>query len=117
MKDYLSYENARNKKYAALYTEIMQEALGGTTCQCFVGHHLSFEKGGDLSTENEIPSADTLIFDHDLMRAAFGGITYLTVMRHLAALPTELRDDHLQYHWNIRKGMNADQALKAFTPA
>lgn len=115
MKDYLSYENARNKKYAALYQEIMKEAF--SNCNVFIGHHLSFEQGADLATENEIPSADTLIFDHDVMRAAFGSIRYMTVMSHLSALPVELRDQHLQYHWNIAKGMTPDESLKAFEVA
>lgn len=94
MKDWLGYENQRNKAHAGLYTAIMKEALGDD-CEVLIGHHLTFEKEGDLSTENEIPSADTLMFDHFVMTKVFGQ-SAITLMRYLAATPAEDRDEILK---------------------
>lgn len=93
MKDYLGFENARNKEHAATYTKLMKLAFGANA-QCFIGHHLSFEMGGDLSTENEIPSADALIFDHDVMNRVFGDEA-CQYMMNLANLPCGERDKYL----------------------
>ncbi len=91
MKDYLSYENARNKRNAALYERLLKRALGHDNVAILIGHHLTFEIDGDLSTENEIPSADTLMFDHDLMKAVFktGAISLMAL---LARLTCDQRD-------------------------
>lgn len=93
MKDYLGYENERNKHNAALYTELMKRAIG-QDCAVLIGHHLTFEIGGDLETENEIPSADTLLFDHELMGKVFGDRAG-TIMLHLASVPVPERDQLL----------------------
>lgn len=86
-KDYLGTENARNKQHAALYVAIIQAAFGPQN-DCLIGHHLTFEAHGDIDSENEIPSADTMIFDHTIMGAVFGpGAPYL--MAHLAMLPVD----------------------------
>jgi hypothetical protein len=104
MKDWLSCENARNKKYAALYVAIMKRAFGfeeqgePKTPEVIVGHHLTFELGGDLETENEIPSADCLMFDHYIMGQVFGDKA-IEIMQHLAATPCESRDTVLQEYW------------------
>lgn len=95
MKDYLGYENNdRNKRHADTFARLMHLALGQTT-QVFIGHHLSFQLNGDLATENEIPSADCLMFDHDIMGKVFGAKA-LAVMLRLAALPCDQRDDTLK---------------------
>lgn len=92
-KDYLQYENARNKKYAALYTKLIKLAFGEKNA-VLVGHHITFEYDGDLATENEVPSADSLIFDHDIMQAVFGD-NCIRIMQHLATVDCEQRDDVL----------------------
>jgi len=92
VKDYLQSENARNKQHAELYEKLIKKAFGD--CQVMIGHHLSFEMGGDLNTENEIPSADTLMFCHNAMGKVFGDNAVM-VMRTLATLPAEERDDML----------------------
>lgn len=92
-KDFLGCENARNKRHASLYTVIMQRALGVKT-DVLIGHHLCFEMDKDINTENEIPAADTLLFDHDVMGAVFGDKA-IEVMMHLARTPTESRDEVL----------------------
>lgn len=93
MKDYLSSENARNKAHAASFTKLMQLAFGD--CQCFIGHHLSFEQGGDLSTENEIPSADCLLFDVEVMTKVFGPNDGRYHMVTMATMPCEQRDKYI----------------------
>lgn len=94
VKDFLGIENARNKRHAALYIHIMQLAMGATT-DVLIGHHLCFETDKDINTENEIPSADTLLFDHGIMTAVFGDRA-LEIMSHLAVTPSESRDEVLK---------------------
>lgn len=92
MKDYLGWENHRNKIHAALYTELMRRAFGGERdCAVLIGHHLTFELGGDLETENEVPSADCLLFDHYVMKKVFGDDA-LRIMGELSQVPAEERD-------------------------
>lgn len=90
MKDYLGFENERNKRDADLFVRIVQEAFG-KDCDVLIGHHVTFEKHGDIKSENEIPSADTLLFDHDVMTKLFGEQA-LNVMASLAKVPAEVRD-------------------------
>lgn len=91
---FLGFEDARNRKHAKLYAEIMRRALGGGNTAVLIGHHLGFEFDQDIETENEIPSADTLLFNHYLMSKVFGDRA-VDVMMHLARTPTESRDEVL----------------------
>ncbi len=91
MKDYLGYENARNKQHAALYERLIKLALKRTDVSVLIGHHLTFEIGGDLATENEIPSADCLLFDHDFMHAVFGD-DYQAILVKLALHDCDQRE-------------------------
>lgn len=103
-KDWIGYENARNKRNVQLYTDILQMALqkitGSKVVAVLIGHHLVFEFDGDgdermdIETENEIPSADCLMFDHDIMTAVFGDDA-LFIMVGLAKLSCEHRDQYL----------------------
>lgn len=96
-KDYLGFENQRNKENADLYTRLIRAAIGkDRNVAVLIGHHLTFELDGDLDTENEIPSADCLMFDHDLMRAVFGPERYINIMRDLASVPCDQRDAMLR---------------------
>lgn len=113
IKDYLGYENQRNKTHAALYTRLIQRAFGNNAgnagnCAVLIGHHLTFELDGDLSTENEIPSADTLIFDHSIMQAVFGADA-VRIMQALASVPAEDRDDMLKHYLNVHDGVKAEE--------
>jgi hypothetical protein len=101
MKDYLGTENARNKEHAQLYADIIRTAFGDEQ-DVLVGHHLTFETHGDINTENEIPAADTLMFDHDVMHRVFGGNAHV-VMTELANTPTEERDAVLA-RWFYERG-------------
>lgn len=92
MKDYLEYENARNRAGAETFEQMLKLAFGD--CQVMVGHHIGMEFRGDLQTENEIPSADTLIFDHDIMKRVFGAGA-IALMQRLAAIPCHEREPAL----------------------
>lgn len=98
MKDWLGYELNRNKEHADVYVELMQRAIGklsnGCEVQVLIGHHLTFELNSDLTTENEIPSADCLMFDHDIMKAVFGD-NALPLMMRLVCVPCDKRDAYL----------------------
>lgn len=96
-KDWLGYENQRNKLNAATYTTLLKLALKHVDCAVLIGHHITFELDGDLETENEIPSADCLMFDHEIMRAVFGD-SALRIMRELVVLPCDQRDKLLKWH-------------------
>jgi hypothetical protein len=89
MKDYLESENIRNKANAGLYEQLIKRAFGD--CSVMVGHHIAMEFAGDLSTENEIPAADTLIFDHDLMTRIFGDAA-IGIMQQVVAVPCSERE-------------------------
>ena len=98
IKDYLTSENERNKAHAALYEQMLRHAFREqANCAVLIGHHLTFEFGGLIDTENEIPSADTLMFDHDIMGRLFGERATL-VMMSLARVPVEARDDVSRVH-------------------
>lgn len=108
LKDWLTTENARNKQYAGLYVAIMKKAFGAATQkepEVLIGHHLTFELNGDLDTENEIPSADCLMFDHYIMEKVFGDQA-ITIMQHLASTPCESRDKVLAAYWGDLNGEN-----------
>lgn len=100
LKDYLGFETSRNKTHAATYERFLRAALPGVTLSVLVGHHICLEVNGDLSTENEIPSADCLLFDHDLMKAVFKHEAS-GFMEVLAKLPCGDRDAKLLYFMDL----------------
>ena len=105
LKDYLGSENARNKQHAATYVRLMKLAFGDVNI--LIGHHLTFEKGDDLETENEIPSADCLMFDHYVMEKVFGE-QYRAVMVDLVHAPCEERDVLLKAYLDQRETLITD---------
>ncbi len=104
------YENDRNEVYRELYSDIIREAYN--VRDVIIGHHLVYQTTEQLVDEKtgpythtfvqEIPSADALIFDHDVMRKLFGS-RYLTVMSTLAMTPVERRDDLLSSMYYSRE--------------
>jgi hypothetical protein len=104
------YENDRNEVYRELYSDIIREAYG--VRDVIIGHHLVYQTTEHLVDEKtgpythtfvqEIPSADALIFDHDVMRKLFGS-RYLTAMSTLAMTPVERRDDLLSSMYYSRE--------------
>ena len=111
--DWLATETERNKKYAPLYTAIIKKAYGCNEA-VLIGHHLCFEHDNDISTEDEIPSADSLIFDHDIMRTVFGD-NAASVISTLALSPVSVRDDMLLSAWNTLVGEPVD-GVEELTP-
>lgn len=115
-KSWLAFEQARNRKNADLYTAILRRAIAVLSqteaegVQVIMGHHLTFEMGTDLSTEDEVPAADSMLFDHDIMTAAFGSKEVaVNVMVHLAQLPCDERDHALARHWFTHTGQQFEQ--------
>lgn len=89
------YENHRNGDHSAIFKAMIREAYGVTDVIC--GHHLVYqveEKRADGFTYTfveEIPSADTLIFDHDVASKIWGP-NFLDVLVKLACEPIATRD-------------------------
>lgn len=91
---YLSGEGKRNRANADLYQAMLQIAWGDG-CSVITGHHVSFLFDGDLSTEDEIPSADSLLFDHDVMSCLFPA-DYIDIMRQIAPLRRYARENYVR---------------------
>lgn len=90
-----AYENDRNGENADLYKAIIREAYGVTDVIC--GHHLVYQvedkraDGFTYTFVEEIPSADTLIFDHDVAEKIFGA-EFKRILTILALTPIAERD-------------------------
>lgn len=84
------YENDRNGENSDLYKAIIREAFGVKDVIC--GHHLVYEvedkraDGFTYQIIEEIPSADTLIFDHAVAKKIWGD-AWLTNLTLLAQVP------------------------------
>lgn len=100
------YENDRNTESADLFKAIIREVFGVQDVIC--GHHLAYqwqerrEDGFTYTFVQEIPSADTLIFDHDVAKRLWGEDKYLDKLRVLAVTPVEERDSVLKSLWEQR---------------
>lgn len=100
-----AYENDRNREHAPVFKAIIREAFGVTDVIC--GHHLIFEfretraDGFTYDVVQEIPSADCLIFDHDIAKKIWG-ITWPECLQRLAMEPIATRDDLLATMYNER---------------
>lgn len=103
VKEYLSFEQARNRKHATLYERLLKRAFPGRDETVMVGHHIGFEFSGDIATENEIPSADCLLFDHDIMGACFGGHAQHMMISLAQMKPGEREDFVLQWLDSLEK--------------
>lgn len=68
MKDYLTAENTRNQKGHRVFIRFFKRCFG-QQCDVLIAHHLTCRLG---SQTLEVPSADTLWFDHELMYRVFG---------------------------------------------
>lgn len=94
------WENDRNRCSKTLITDMIKEAFG--VDQVFVGHHILYELPDDHqgAVPEELPSFDTMMFDHDIMERLFGD-KYLEVIVYLAKEPVETRDQLLgQFYYN-----------------
>lgn len=100
-KDYLSYENTRNKKSHKLFTDILTEVFGKT--EIVIAHHICYE--GESDNPEEIPSADTLIFDHGIMAKIFGE-KHKVILIELATTPVDERDAKLAKFYYERQDVD-----------
>lgn len=91
---YLAGEGKRNRANADLFQALLCLAWGDN-CSVITGHHVSFLFDGDLSTEDEVPSADSVLFDHDIMSGVFPD-DYLKIMSALAPMPRYDREDYVR---------------------
>lgn len=94
-KYWLQAENDRNTHHGQIFIDLIKRAFR-TDEVVMVGHHFVFEpeaamKQLDLTQLNEIPSADTLLFDHEIMGAVFGEQA-VPLMIELAKVPCDSRD-------------------------
>lgn len=119
-KYYLQAENDRNTHDGQLFIDILKRAFGADEV-VMVGHHFVFEpkqsmEALDLTKLNEIPSADTVMFDHDIMREVFGERYYVRIMQDLAATPVEGRDKLLRDYYNQHYPLPLTVAPQPATP-
>ena len=88
------YENERNRLSSGCFKDVIREAFG--VDDVIVAHHLTYVKtdnrdGFSYEVVQEIPSADCLLFDHEIARHIWGE-GFLEVLKTLATTPTEDRD-------------------------
>lgn len=105
-----AWENDRNALAAGLFKSIIREACGVT--DVIVAHHLVYvneEKRDGFNYEivEEIPSADTLIFDHDIAKRIWGD-EWRAALTRLALEPAETRDVLLAHLYTNRGGGSDD---------
>lgn len=99
------YENTRNEVHADLYKAIIREVYGVT--DVIVAHHIVFVRedkrsdGFSYTLVIEVPSADTLIFDHDVA-AKLWPRTWQEKLPMLALAPIEKRDELLKAYFDNR---------------
>ena len=105
-------ENERNLASSDLFKAIMREAFDVQDVIC--GHHIIYEKmqmgndGYPYHFPQEIPSADALIFNHDVARKIWGDNEWRDNLVALALEPVATRDKLLYqlYHNRLRKEDN-----------
>jgi len=98
------YENDRNAKYSELYKAMIRECFGVT--DVIIAHHLVYvtsevRDGFTYQIIEEIPSADTLLFDHDVVKRIWPD-NWRGILTQLALEPPETRDDLAQRLYDER---------------
>lgn len=110
MTSYTVDENARNHRNAKLFIEMLKVAFTGHEICTMSSHHICFMLDGNFDTIDEIPSADTLMFDHEIMGRIFGVNRSIRLMQYLASLPVTKRDEALSREFNLRNlRVNTDE--------
>lgn len=100
------YENDRNNEGNVVFKAIIREVFGVTDVIC--GHHLVCQvedkrsDGFTYTFVEEIPSADALIFDHDVAKKLWGPNRWKENLIQLALEPVETRDKLLVGLYNNR---------------
>lgn len=91
-ESFVRYEVDRNHRAKTVFQALLRRAYGpGSTV--IISHHLTVmcSKG----VVHEIPSADTILFDHDIMHKVFG-TEAPSKMVVLAKLPPHRREDKVK---------------------
>ncbi len=89
------FENCRNAIGSDLFKRVLREVYN--VQDVIIAHHLVYVKterhadGFEYQIVEEVPSADTLIFDHEIARKLFGG-SFRNQLCKLACEPVETRD-------------------------
>lgn len=109
LTNYLADEQARNHASVQLFADILKAAYPEHKVTILVGHHICFMFNDDFDTMDEIPAADSLIFDPELMFRVFGQRS-LDIMARLATLPLAERDAELrrEFYATKREAYNGD---------
>lgn len=99
-----SYENDRNAENADLYKAIIRECFKVT--DVIVAHHLVYvtsetRDGFRYEYVEEIPAADTLIFDHNIAEKVWG-LNFKEKLIQLACEPIATRDKLLRKLYDER---------------
>lgn len=90
-----AYENDRNAEAQACFKDAIREAFGVQDVIC--AHHLVYvveethKDGFKYQVVQEIPSADALIFDHEVAKKLWGD-SWKEKLTQLALEPVETRD-------------------------
>ena len=84
-------ENTRNTSNSKLYEAIIRTVFDDVE-QVGCGHHLMFSRSNGVL--DEFPSADYLIFNHDVAKRLWGD-HYKHALTRLALAPVETRDQLL----------------------
>lgn len=110
------WENDRNQDSRQLFKDILKEAYmeeGATSFDSIIGHHLSYEAhytgedGFPYTVVQELPSADSLIFDHDVAKKLWGD-GWKEELVLLALTPVEDRDEMLANRYYGRAKMTSE---------
>lgn len=119
-KYWLQAENDRNVHNGPIFIDLIKRAFGVDEV-VMVGHHFVFEPQSsmtalDLTKLNEIPSADTLLFDHEIMGEVFGDRA-LAIMIECAQTSCDERDSVIRRELGALDQAAAQaQAYEAWEP-
>lgn len=101
------FENARNARMRECFKAVLRKVFG--VQDVIIGHHLVYvtvekdKDGFDIQIIEEIPAADTLIFDHDVARKLWGD-EWQACIAQLASTPATERDDLFRKLWETHHG-------------
>lgn len=93
--DFIMDEKSRNWENRETYGRLMRRGLGCQQGTIVFSHHLIFHPGNGRPPQ-EIPSADALIFNPQILAGAFGPVGAKQIAAHLATLDLCARDAMLK---------------------
>lgn len=97
---YLSGEGKRNRHNADLFQALLCQSWG-LGCSVMTGHHVAFLFDGDLATEDEVPSADCLLFDLEIMGEVFG-TERDAILHAIVTMPRGDRENYVRARFRER---------------